>query len=78
MVFKQEKTCRLNKNVNTGGIWSMGGSGNKELCEASKEKKNLGGFDVKQIFHCGGLASPVGATRWWEAQEKDAICWGAA
>lgn len=38
MVFQQEKTCRLNKNVNTGGIWSMGG-GNKELCESSEEKK---------------------------------------
>lgn len=41
MVFQQEKTCRLNKNVNTGGIWSMGG-GNKELCESSEEKKKLG------------------------------------
>lgn len=61
MVFQQEKTCRLNKNVNTGGIWSMGG-GNKELCESSEEKKTWGGFDVKQIFHCGGLPSPVGAT----------------
>lgn len=62
MVFKQEKTCRLNKNVNTGGIWSMGGVGIKSSVKLAK-KKNLGGFDVKQIFHCGGLASPVGATR---------------
>lgn len=23
MVLKQEKTCRVDKNVNTGGIWSI-------------------------------------------------------
>lgn len=38
MVLKQEKTCRLNKNVNTGGIWSMGVAGNKEPCESCEKK----------------------------------------
>lgn len=66
MVLKQEKTCRLNKNVNTGGIWSIQGvgvgAGNKELSESTEEKKKKpwGGFDAEQIFLCSWAAVSCG------------------
>lgn len=67
MVLKQEKTCRLNKNVNTGGIWSIQGvgvgAGNKELSESTEEKKkNLGVALMQSRFSSvAGLPSPVDA-----------------
>lgn len=60
MVLKQEKTCRVDKNVNTGGIWSIQEGWELKALWVWWEKK--GSFDVEQIFQlqqsCHLLCSP--------------------